>query len=380
MNLTLKTFSQIVEDMGASLQSSATALIDVSVGSITRALFEANAAVALWIQWLILQVLQTTRAATSTGPDLDSWMADFALTRLPAIASTGTVTFSRFSTTVAASIPAGATVKTSDGSLTFVVTSDSSLTTFQASLGSYVIPPGVANIDLPVACTTAGYAGNVLASTVTIMASAIPGIDRVNNQNAMIDGSDSEADAGFRTRFVHYLGSLSRATPSAIINAASSVQQGLSLRLLENTAADGTSKPGCFLVIVDDGSGYPSNSLITNVVNAIEAVRPVGTYCSVLAPTVILANITLTVHIASNTAAPASLTSDVSVAITTYLNTVAVGRSASVTRIAACTYGASDVILNVTAISLNGTSQDLIPGPTSVIKAGQIVVTVNSDE
>src|SRR5471030_63915 len=105
MNLRLKAFSQLIEDMGAALQSSATNLIDVSVGSVVRAIFEANASVVLWLQWLILQVLQTTRAATSTGIDLDSWMSDFGLARLPAISSSGIVTFSRFASNLPATIP-----------------------------------------------------------------------------------------------------------------------------------------------------------------------------------------------------------------------------------------------------------------------------------
>ena len=87
MNLRLKGFAQLIQDMSATLQSSATALVDVSVGSVLRAIFEANASVVLWLQWLVLQVLQTTRASTSTGSDLDSWMADFGLSRLPAAAA-----------------------------------------------------------------------------------------------------------------------------------------------------------------------------------------------------------------------------------------------------------------------------------------------------
>src|ERR1700693_2933191 len=112
MKLNLKGFSQLIEDMSAALQSSATTLIDVSVGSVVRAIFEANASVVLWLQWLILQVLQTTRASTSIGADLDSWMLDFGLSRLPAAAATGIVTFSRFATDWAAMIPVGSTVKT----------------------------------------------------------------------------------------------------------------------------------------------------------------------------------------------------------------------------------------------------------------------------
>jgi uncharacterized phage protein gp47/JayE len=105
MQLSLQTFSTLVQNMAASVQSAASQAFDVTVGSVVRAILEANASVALWMQWLILQVLQSTRAATSNGADLDTWMADFTLTRLPAVAATGNVTFSRYTATMPALVP-----------------------------------------------------------------------------------------------------------------------------------------------------------------------------------------------------------------------------------------------------------------------------------
>ena len=95
MNLSLQTFATLVQNMAAAVQGAASQLLDLSVGSVLRALLEASASVALWLQWLIVLVLNMTRAATSQGPALDSWMADFSFTRLPAAAATGQITFSR---------------------------------------------------------------------------------------------------------------------------------------------------------------------------------------------------------------------------------------------------------------------------------------------
>ena len=94
MQLSLRTFNALVQSMAAAVEASATQLLDLTAGSTLRAVLEANASIGLWMQWLILQVLRTTRAATSDGADLDSWMADLTLTRLPAVAATGTVTLS----------------------------------------------------------------------------------------------------------------------------------------------------------------------------------------------------------------------------------------------------------------------------------------------
>src|ERR1019366_9585348 len=107
MQLQLRTFDTIVAAAAAAVQAAATTVLDLTVGSVLRAILEANAGLGLWLQWLILQVLQTTRAATSTAGDLDTWMADFGLTRLAAVAANGIVTFSRFSPVTTALVPVG---------------------------------------------------------------------------------------------------------------------------------------------------------------------------------------------------------------------------------------------------------------------------------
>ena len=119
MQLSLRTFNTLVQSMAAAVELSATQLLDLTVGSTLRAVLEANASIGLWVQWLILLVLRTTRAATSTGADLDSWMADLTLILLPAVASTGIVTLSRFTSTMQALVPAGVLVRTADGTGTF---------------------------------------------------------------------------------------------------------------------------------------------------------------------------------------------------------------------------------------------------------------------
>ena len=79
MQLNLRTFDAIVTSAAAAVQGAATQVLDLTVGSVLRAILEANAGLGLWLQWSILQLLQTTRAATSTGADLDSWVGDFGM-------------------------------------------------------------------------------------------------------------------------------------------------------------------------------------------------------------------------------------------------------------------------------------------------------------
>ena len=375
MNLSLKGFTQLVEDMSAALQSSATALVDVSVGSVIRAIFEANASVVLWLQWLILQVLQTTRASTSTGADLDSWMADFGLTRLPASASTGIVTFSRFSPNLAATVPVGSVVKTADGLLTFAVAEEDTLSTWQPAASAYVIPSGVASVDLPVICRTSGAVGNVLASTINVIAASLPGIDLVTNPDPLSNGADAESDQALRNRFQGYLASRSRATLGAIQSAIAGVQQGLNVAVEQNTGIGNTPQVGAFLVIIDDGTGYPTTDLLASIASAVDAVRPIGTTFAVVAPQVLTVNVSLTAEFASPTSATLGVPS-LQNHVATYLNSITIGGAASVTRVAQHAYRAGPDLFNITGVQLNGTSADIIASPSTVIKAGQVEVTI----
>jgi hypothetical protein len=376
MNLRLKAFSQLIEDMGAALQSSATNLIDVSVGSVVRAIFEANASVVLWLQWLILQVLQTTRAATSTGIDLDSWMSDFGLARLPAISSSGIVTFSRFASNLPATIPVATIIKTADGSLSFAVAEDQSLSIWQSSLSGYALPTGVNSVDLPVTCLTGGSVGNVLAGAITVISTPLPGVDLLTNANPFLDGGDAESDQSFRGRFENYLSGRSRATIAALRSAIANVRQGLDVEISENTGVDGNIRPGFFVVIVDDGSGYPSSILLSSIASAIDLVRPVGTMFAVVPPDVISVDVSLTAVLAAGTS-PSQCVSSIQKQVVSYLDGLPIGRLAAVTRVAQSAYRADPGIENITEILLNGLPSDFAPPPRSVIKVGQILVTTN---
>lgn len=290
MELETKPFGTIISDQAAAAQSAAARrqlgapLLDFSVGSMFRALAEANAAVALWLQGLILQVLSVTRASTSKAGDLDTWMLDFGLTRSPANLAGGVVRFSRFTPALPALVPVGSLVRTSDGTQSFTVIADDTHVNWDGVMNGYRLVAGAVSIDVPVEAAVAGVAGNVGSSSITLLASAIPGVDTVINPAALIGGTDAEADDAFRDRFQAYLASLSRATPDAIRFAIDQVQAGLTFGIIENEAPDGTPRPAYFTVIVDDGTGTPSASLLSAVAASVENYRPVGVSFAVLGP------------------------------------------------------------------------------------------------
>ncbi|OYV32382.1 MAG: baseplate protein, partial [Acidocella sp. 20-61-6] len=227
MQLSMQNFSTLLTNMAASVQGAATGLLDMSVGSVLRAILESNAALALWMQWLMVQCLATTRLATSAGSDADSFGADFGFARLPAVAATGSVTFARFSPSVAAQVPVGTSVSTSGNTAAFVVVADPSNAAYQGDAAAYELAAGVASVTVAVTASVAGSAGNVQPGAISVLSSAIAGIDTVSNQAALTGGMDAETDTAFRVRFGSYLASLSRATNISIGAAIAATRQGL---------------------------------------------------------------------------------------------------------------------------------------------------------
>jgi phage-related baseplate assembly protein len=373
MQIPLRTFSVLVENMAAAVQASASQLLDLAVGSTFRALLEANASIGLWMQWLVLLVLRTTRASTSTGPDLDSWMADMTLTRLPASCAVGIVTFSRFTPTTAALVPAGALVRSSDGAQIFSVSIDLQNAAWSATSNGYIISAGSTSLDVSVVARAPGKAGNIQAGTISLLASAMPGIDSVTNASGTQNGIDAESDAAFRVRFVDFIASRSRATLSSIGYAVSSVQQGLSYSIQENVDPTGKTFLGSFVVTVDDGTGFPSAVLLSTIQSAIDAVRPVGSIFSVQAPTVMSAvlSMNITVTIGTTKALVQALAGN---ALISYVDNLLIGEHLPLTKLAQIAYEASPAIVNVSQVLINGNENDLVPGVTGVIKTGTVAV------
>lgn len=364
MNLPTRSFTDIIRDMSAAITSSAGGLIDISIGSVLRAILEANGAIVLWVQWLVLLTLQTTRAATSSGTDLDSWMADFSLSRLAAVASSSIATFSRYSGTTTAFVPVGTSIKTQDGSVGFVVVADSTNPAWQPSMNSYALAIGVMSIDLPITASIAGSAGNVLASTITVLASAVPGVDFVNNAIAAVGGEDPESDTALRTRFANFFASRSRATVDAIEYAISQSGQNLEYIIQENVDASGNARLGNMLIVVNDCTGSLSDSLFNSLSLSIEAVRPIGTTFSIQSPQIIQVQVSLSVELPPELSM-SDIQEQLQSSISNYVSGRGIGSTLSITRISQSVYQAEPQIINVSNVMLNDQLADLVAPATA---------------
>lgn len=371
--LTLQNFTTMVEGMAAAVQGSSKKLLNLTVGSVLRAVLEATSSVGLWLQYLILLVLQATRLSTSTGTDVDSFVNDFGVTRLPAVSATGDVTFSRLTTGQAAFIPVGATVMTADQTQSFAVVADTTNPAYTATPNAgFNVGASVASVTVPVEAVTAGSGGNVLPGTIALISAAIPGIDSATNSAAFTNGADGETDAALKIRFQNYLSTLSKATLGAVEEAIESVQSNITYAIATNQLADGAYMPGTFVVVVDDGSGDTPAETITAVANAVDPVRALGTTAIVQAATLIPANISLTITVSSGAKSVAQTA--VGTAISSYVSALPVGATLSYLRLAQVAYDASEVVSGVSDLLLNGAMADLTPTTFQVVRATSVAV------
>lgn len=379
MSITWQGFTSFLQQQAAALQAAANAVIDFSTGSVSRAWAQAVNGVALWLQARAIRVLSQTRFATSIGPDADSWGAEWDFDRLPAVASNGTLTLARYSTTLAATVPVGALASTGPGGQQFIVTLNSSNPAYSSSAGpvggagGYVMNPGTASVTVPAVAAVAGSAGNVLAGTIVSFVGSIVGIDTVTNPGPFDDGLDAEIDPSYKARFPLYIASLREGTKLSVQNAVSGLQQGVQYTVTENYDYSGAADDGFFYVVVDDGSGEPPSSLLTAAANAIEAIRPIGSRFAVFAPVVVTANVSL----ALTTAAGydhATIVGIVGQAIAAYIQNLGLGDGLPYTRLAQVAYDASPGVVDVTAILLNSGTSDIAANPQNTIKPGTIAV------
>ena len=374
MALTLLSFTTAVQNAAAAAQAASSTILDFTVGSPFRAVIEASAGMFMWCQWLVLQVLGITRAATSHGADLDSWMADFSFVRLPGVAATGTVTFSRYSSAIASLILPGYQLLTADGSRGFTVATDTTNATWNPALGGYLVPAGQASVTVPVVATVVGTAGNVQPGTVTLIATAIAGIDTVTNASAFLNGAAAEQDPAFLARFAVYIAGLRQATLAGITAAIENVQAGLAFVVLQNQNSAGAYDPGVITVFVDDGSGAPATSLITAVGNAVNVARACGIQSVVLGPAALPVNVTMTITAAGGYTL-AAVEAAVQAALSAFINAAEFGPTLSYVAMGTVASGVSGVASVSAGYTLNAGAIDLAAPAGAVFRAGTITIT-----
>jgi uncharacterized phage protein gp47/JayE len=375
MAINTQTFTTVVSNFAAAVQAGAKVLVDFTVGSILRAIAEANAAVVMWIQGLILQVAALTRGSTSHGSDLVSWFADFGFVMEAAAYASGQVTFARFTNTQQAVVPIGAIAQTQDGTQIYAVILDSGNAAYSAVLGGYVIAAGQSSVSVTVQAQNAGSQGNAAAGAVNTLGQAIPYVDTVTNASPFTNGQDAESEPAAWARFWAWLNSLSKATLGAIQFTIQNLQTVVSYTITACYAYNGAAQPGYFYIVADDGSGSPSQGFLDNVYAAVDGIRGFTISFAVVAPVVETASVGMTLVTAAGID-HASVVSAAQAALQTYINGLGVGVSLSYARLPQVAYNAAPAgaITTITGITLNGGTADVAATNQQIVRAGTLDV------
>jgi uncharacterized phage protein gp47/JayE len=385
MALSLQSFSTTVQNMAAAVQGACASLIDLTVGSPVRAILEATASVSLWLQYLVLIVIQGQRLTTSVGSQCDTFGADFGFTRLAATYASNNVVFSRFTATNSALIqpyvaasgttPAsGAQVRSADGTQTFNVTTNTANSYWSTALNGYLIPAGTASAIIPVQAVNAGTQGNVIAGAINTIVGTISGVDTVTNSAAFTNGVNAETDAAFKLRFQNYINTRFQATLAAILYAVTSVAQNITCAVNEYYNPALVYTPGYFTVYADDGSGNPPSGTLALISTAVNNSRALGIAYAVQGPTEIVANVSFTLTVASGVV-KANIIAGVEAAVATYIGGLAMGAPMPYSKLSSVIYASNAGIANVTNLLVNSGTADLGGGASQVVRAGTIVAS-----
>lgn len=374
MAIPFQSFDTLVTNQVTAIQASSDQNIDFNTGTVELAMVQAQAAMGIWLEFIFNAVLALARAQTSTGTDLDSWMAQFMLYRLPGSPASGNCTFSRTVTTSTAQINVGVLVSTQDFSAQFMVIPDPSNPNYNAGAQAYILNAGVSSTLAKVICTTTGTIGNVDANTISIFTSPVLGINTVTNGLPFINGKNMETDAQFRARFVLYINSLSKAVLMAYAYVISSIPQITRYNVVPNTSFGGAPQAGYVYVVIDDGTGSPPPDLLTSAYNAIQTVRGLSILNDVFAPIATSVNISVDLTI-SPFVTQATITDLLTKSFVEYINNYPFNQNVPYSKFYEIIYDVSPGnILNATNLLINGTTLDLIGSNNIAFIIGTVTI------
>ncbi len=388
MTLPTKSLAQLTSDQVTAWGSAAGVTPIFSSGDLLLAVFQANAVQLDFLQAQIALLVKLTRAATSTGADLDTWMADFGFLREAPTFAEGVETLGKNApATTAVTVSPGAVVQTQGGLIQYQIIADTNQAAYNADalqdasgnpVGAYVLQVGQSAMNVTVQALTAGSASNVVAGALNQPGTQIAGIDTFSNPTNISNGADAESDDSLRARFILFMQTLAKGTESAIQTAINAVQQNLTDVLLENLDPAGNAQLGAFTAVVDDGSGAPAQTVLDAVATAVEAVRAFTIQPYTVAPILVPLTIALNVRVAAGANADA-VTSAVALAIVNQTTAL----STSETDFVSAIETAAESVANVVSVqpdftTINDAQADFVPTRYQRVTTNTALVSVGT--
>lgn len=387
MALNTQTYQQYLSNIVSSWAGLLYLSPNLPNGDPLLAIFQSHVLCGImFLQSQIVSVNNLTRAATSTGSDLDSWMNDFGFVRQAAIQASGQVQFSvRSVQSSNILIPVGSIIQTLDGTIQYQVIADTNQAGYSSVLNAYVLNSGSLSVNATVQALVAGVASNVQIGALAQLVSPITGISFVTNLASISNGANAESDAAFRIRFQLAFNSVNaRTTPAGILSAALNVAGVVAVSLIENYDQYENPRPGYGVIVIDDGSGSPPSSLITAVSNAVSAVNaPVRGFTIqslVIGPTLALVSIALNIRISSSAISPSTVQLNVENAVINYINSLEIGQTLYLENISYIARGADPNVIAVQpgSVTINSSAADYVASSLNVIRTNNTMVTIGT--
>lgn len=264
-----KTIKQFTDEMARELVSrSDNKLSNLVAGSVGRSLLEAVASGHFFIQTMVKKVYRGLYIKSAVGLFLEALASNFGLERKRATYATGYLTIERSTDTSIEILKAGTEFLTEVESL-----SNQKRYTLQADV---VFPVGVTQMQGLVQANNLGTIGNTISDTITIVRNSSISLNSVNNDEDINNGVDAETDEELKNRLYNKVLALLGGNKRTIRDAALSVEG-----VVYTFISDDPVTPGMSYLFVNNRTGDLDSSIVDEVRDAVETVRPMGVTISI---------------------------------------------------------------------------------------------------
>lgn len=337
-------------------------ITDFSKGSVSYTLLQAIAAGADQIAYLYFQADNQASILTATDTALDGIVANWGVTRKPALAANGTFAFY-------CNVPATSSIGISQGTVITTMPDDSGNVIQFTTDETVSIPVGGQSVDVSATCSNPGpgSAGNLAANTQLLIGSSVPSIDGVTLGTSISNGIDAEIDDVLRARCLEVIQNPQGGGTPADYQTWALAVSGVS----NATVLPLNRGPGTVDIVITASGGLPSADLISQVQTAINAKKPINTDVLVTGPTGLTITITANVSVLSGYTV-AGVTGAVQQAITNYINSVAVGGTVYNSRMVSAVLAVAGIADCSISMSVNGA------GSTNVVLTSQQQATAGT--
>jgi hypothetical protein len=256
----LKNFASLTASMINRMKMTQTKITDFNVGAVIRTMLESPAAE---LDELYQQMFNGLQQAIPV-----SVFNSFNFPPLAAQSASGLAQLTITSQPTAVLVSAGTT---------FTPTGSSS--SVYQSAADVVIPAGSTTVNIQVACTLTGTAGNLPQNQPFTVSPQPTGFVSATNANAFVNGQAAETPAQQLIRFQAYISTLSRATVAALqyglstvnlTDAMGNITEKVALnQVVEPYLTDPTAPIALVNCYIHNGVGDTSQALLTQAQNVI---------------------------------------------------------------------------------------------------------------